>query len=303
MFNESRFVFVGGAGRSGTTMIQKYLLSHPEISGGPEFYHTRDVFKLYQKFYNHKEALQVYMEGLDLENHFKDFYSSFFKGFYSEDIKVITEKTPTNIEVAHTLLNLYPEALFIYIYRDGRGVVNSHLKVKKRAKKKGKNLTELNLIRTSKYWIQRQEIARQVKEEHPNRFIEIKYEDFLIDPEKHLKTLFSTLEIKNYSEEVLRNKSGDYSRDVHINDIWYTNEMYNSGVNKKKANQWKNDLNILQRFVLNSILFKELKIANYEVSNSYKVFNYVFSFFLNWKEELKSLKVLKPFLYVKRRLQ
>ena len=79
MFNESRFVFVGGAGRSGTTMIQKYLLSHPEISGGPEFYHTRDVFKLYQKFYNHKEALQVYMEDLDLENHFKDFYSSFFK--------------------------------------------------------------------------------------------------------------------------------------------------------------------------------------------------------------------------------
>ena len=125
----------------------------------------------------------------------------------------------------------------------------------------------------------------------------------MIDPEEHLKTLFSTLEIKNYSEEVLRNKSGDYSRDVHINDIWYTNEMYNSGVNKKKANQWKNDLNILQRFVLNSILFKELKIANYEVSNSYKVFNYVFSFFLNWKEELKSLKVLKPFLYVKRRLQ
>ena len=70
-----------------------------------------------------------------------------------------------------------------------------------------------------------------------------------------------------------------------------TNEMYNSGVNKKKANQWKNDLNILQRFVLNSILFKELKIANYEVSNSYKVFNYVFSFFISistWKPLNKS---------------
>ena len=42
----SRFIFVGGAPRSGTTLVQNMLDSHPDILGGPEFIHIPDIINL-----------------------------------------------------------------------------------------------------------------------------------------------------------------------------------------------------------------------------------------------------------------
>ena len=34
---ETKFIFVGGSPRSGTTLVQRILASHPNIFGRPEF--------------------------------------------------------------------------------------------------------------------------------------------------------------------------------------------------------------------------------------------------------------------------
>lgn len=41
-----RYILVGGAPRSGTTLLQNILDSHPDIVGGPEFMHLRDFVEL-----------------------------------------------------------------------------------------------------------------------------------------------------------------------------------------------------------------------------------------------------------------
>ena len=41
-----RFVFIGGSPRSGTTLVQNILDSHPVICGGPEFHHLPDIMNL-----------------------------------------------------------------------------------------------------------------------------------------------------------------------------------------------------------------------------------------------------------------
>ena len=47
-----KFICVGGCGRSGTTLVQKILLNHPQISGGPEFGYTAQIMDLYATMSN-----------------------------------------------------------------------------------------------------------------------------------------------------------------------------------------------------------------------------------------------------------
>ena len=43
-----RLIIVGGAPRSGTTMFQSMMNSHPQIHGGPEFDHLCDIVRLHE---------------------------------------------------------------------------------------------------------------------------------------------------------------------------------------------------------------------------------------------------------------
>ena len=41
------FIFIGGSPRSGTTLLQRLLVAHPNISGGAEFGANTMIFKTY----------------------------------------------------------------------------------------------------------------------------------------------------------------------------------------------------------------------------------------------------------------
>ena len=51
MARGNKFIFVGGAGRSGTTMVQNVLDSHPDIIGGPQFRNIPDIIDLRKKLH------------------------------------------------------------------------------------------------------------------------------------------------------------------------------------------------------------------------------------------------------------
>ena len=46
MARGEQFIFVGGAARSGTTLVQNILDSYPYIIGGPEFRNIPSIIKL-----------------------------------------------------------------------------------------------------------------------------------------------------------------------------------------------------------------------------------------------------------------
>jgi len=306
MNNFPRFIFVGGAGRSGTTLVQKLLLSHPQVDGGAEFFFTKDILQLHKNMYESsvRANMSQYYTEEQLKNRIIEFYQSFFQNFSNPSIKFISEKTPSNIEVADLLLDLFEDAIFINVYRDGRAVVNSHLQVKQRGKTQGKNLTEIGSKRTSRYWSNCIQLAGKTRNNHPQRFFDLKYEDLLDDPMSSFKEIFDYLGLEGHDvlkdpEKMAQDKADNK---VHINEIWYTKEMYEKGIDKSRLELWKKEMSSWSILISNSVMYKELRSLGYPISSLYSPFYTLFDFLSNWKERVKDWWLIKPFVLLKRKL-
>jgi hypothetical protein len=305
MSNKPKYIFIGGAGRSGTTLVQKILLGHPSISGGPEFYFTKPIFELLDRMLkiHSSNCFHPSIKKMDLEKLVRQFYDELLKGYGDDNTEYISEKTPSNIHVAEILLNSYPDSLFINVYRDGRAVLNSHFNVKKRGRENGKNLTEIGLVKTSVYWNRCIKEGFTAAKKFPGRVINISYEQLIQNPKVVLTNLFQELNLSSYSEmlnpENIQLKEGENK--PHINNIWYTEEMYSNSFDTSKRLSWKKEMNIFRQYIATSIMYEQLIDLGFELKPVHQFGNSIFTFFYNWKSVVKSWRILYPLLYIKRR--
>ena len=307
MKQELEYIFIGGAGRSGTTLVQKIMLAQQGVVGGAEFYHTKDIMDLYEKIASNtkNQVLKNAIPMADLKRQFRELLHSFFESYLKDDSRFISEKTPTNIEVVDPIFELLPTAYFLNVYRDGRAVLNSHFQVKKRARKQGKNLTEINLIRTSMYWRSCIRKGLEAKGKYPQRVFSLQYEELIRNPAQAFGETFDHLGIRandslNRPEEI---QFEDKKQEAHVNEVWYTEKMYNQGLAEDRIDQWKKELSFFHRFGANVIMYPELKELDYSVPSYYRIFHLTFDYLFHWKSNLKKWLILRPIIQLKRRLQ
>ena len=122
-----RPVFIGGAGRSGTTLLRTMLASHPAMVGGNEFKLLPQVAELWRAFSALPEVMGQYQLSEDyLNTHFAQFAEGLFRPYLKQsgDLRLV-EKTPHNILAADFLTGVFPQAQLIHMVRDGRDVACS----------------------------------------------------------------------------------------------------------------------------------------------------------------------------------
>jgi hypothetical protein len=131
-----RLIFVGGAPRSGTTLVQNQLDCHPEILGVPEFLHLPDIVSL-------RETLPGLLgdgnPGADrIDELVRDLILSFLLPLWQrEGTTYLSEKTPENVLVFEELAELFPGSRYLFVLRDPRATVASMLEVARRARERG----------------------------------------------------------------------------------------------------------------------------------------------------------------------
>jgi hypothetical protein len=150
------------------------------------------------------------------------------------------EKTPANIFQIEKILEYYPQAKFIAITRNPYAVYASW-------KKKDKNK---NIISVIKNWI---EINQAIfKNNNQKNFLAIKYEDLITNPEKTIKSLCEFID-EPYSPELL---------DVEVLNT-HSEARGTKGFNQDSLNKWKNELNYLEKFVINILTKRLSKLCGY----------------------------------------
>lgn len=213
--------FILGIGRSGTTLMLSILNSHPLVQATPEvnffefFYHSwknktsfsnkdYEYIQSYINFYKHKKNVSGFDWNLDLfkdkisqvkkvtfQNIYNSFYRSFLYDGKHKDFKFNFDKNHINMLYINEIVNCMPDSKFVLMLR------NPMANFLSRKEKMNFRNTEVyfNAIRWQYYNVI---ISRFIKK-FPDKFIVLRYEDLVSNPEVQLKSVanFFGFEYKN----------------------------------------------------------------------------------------------------------
>ncbi len=281
----ARFLFVGGAARSGTTLVQKILCAHSQIAGGPEFDQLVPLMQMYDRM---RQPVRLdrqawYYSAAGLADRTRQFVSSLFDGVREKhpQVEIISEKTPSNIAVAGTLLELFPDSRFVHVLRDGRDMLLSHKKVKERfLQEKGAAakpwLADFDQKVLTGHWKDNVEQARRIEQLAPEsirqRFLTIKYEELVAEPVAQIQRLCNHVGITPEPlmltpEKVDPTVTGQIA---NIDNVWYTQAQFSQEFNTNSIGKWKQGLSWWEQLTANLRMAPELERLGYDVPTSTK---------------------------------
>lgn len=214
------FPFLVGSARSGTTLLRVMLDSHPVLAIPGESHFIDGMaakkdryerpngfatdlflddlwrssrFRLWGLQRDDLSDLLHGVAGLDLADALRCVYRAYA---WQHDKHRYGDKTPRYVLHMDALAELFPEARFVHIIRDGRDAALSMLDMDWRGVP---TLTE-----AARFWRDRVKTGRRVgKELGPDRYREVRYEALIADPEDSLRSVCHFIDL-DFDDAMLR---------------------------------------------------------------------------------------------------
>ncbi|MGB5706786.1 MAG: sulfotransferase [Arenicellales bacterium] len=241
-------IFLFSLPRSGSTLLQKLLMSHEQIASIPEpwillpaVYQTRLVGQLSE--FNHitcRAALKDMIEHLDNgEETYYQYLAGFVMQIYSDLCKnnelYFLDKTPRYYLIIPEIARMFPDAKFIFLFRNPLQIYSSLLQTF------GKN----SFWHSYPYHIDLhdgQELLTNGYICFKDRSIAINYENLVTSPDVHINRLLEYLDLetplnKSYGlvDQELDGKMGDKSakKNIDSDSLMKWKSTFNSPVRKR----------------------------------------------------------------------
>ena len=209
MIQGKQFLYIIGAERSGTTWLQAMLGAHPAVCTQGELH----LFIHYVIPWMNSWELQMGMrqsgifDGLPMvwsQEEFHAFLREFLRQAYDKVLSakpgasIILDKDPGNAMYTDLIDRLIPNAKFIHIIRDGRDVSASLLAA---SKGWGSIWAPRDIESAAKSW-KKFVLGAKKASGYTDRYMEVRYEDFLTNGPETLKTVFDFVGIQASPEEI-----------------------------------------------------------------------------------------------------
>ncbi len=268
--------FIVGSGRSGTTLLRMILCSHSRIAIPPETWFLLDLvtgFPLQSRLDDeqlHRAVEQIvgHYRWPDLEIDAEQFARD-AKQLNAPTIRALSDmiyqticlrenrprwgdKTPPYVRIVPQLAELYPNAQFVYLVRDGRDVASSF---------QSKRWYGRWLVDNAREWVESIAYMREYRSLlDAKRLFELKYEDLVRSPEQLTRELCHFLgedfepEMLNWMKRVRQQVP---ERELHIH------EKLMRPPGPGDIARWERELPKLQLLSLEAHIGKELEESGY----------------------------------------
>lgn len=181
---EEKVIFIGGAPRSGTTLVQRMISVHSQsasLPGESDVFSPKSLFD-YERFRPYIEY-DAFCGVIERASSVVEFFILLHKAALNDDDvfhrKLVIEKTPQHIKRAQFILDHFPNARMIHVVRDPRDCFVS-------ARSSGNIPQGVSPATYASYW--RRCVTARLRCNDP-RIIDVRYEDLTLDPEACIKRI------------------------------------------------------------------------------------------------------------------
>ena len=251
--DDTKLLFIVGRGRSGTSLLQTILNTHPQISVAPEAQFIMFLRRRYQNanwnesriaafardlwleermenWHLEPEALKQQLlkhnENADFATLCKEVYYQYGLSKQKKQLKIVGDKNPHYALYLKHLIDLYPNAKFVHIVRDPRDTVLSY---------KAVNFDADHTATLANRWNIYNKAIVKFSKKMPGKFYFLRFEDLLTKPEKTLTQLCEFIGVE-YEPEMLNfyKKEQDWEADFRKN--------LKNPLDPNKAYRWKKEM-------------------------------------------------------------
>ena len=233
-------IFIGGCGRSGTSLLREILNRHPDIACGPETTFLCDLVN------PARLAVEWGLPCAEIEAQVRHspnvvrFAETFFGAFAAREGKPRwADKTPRNVTVIPRLLAWFPNAKFIHLIRDGRDVACSLRHHPRQAVRHGR-IVPVNsnnpIHQCTRRWLRETSLGIAFHA-HP-RCTSLRYESLVNDTESTLRHLCGFLDV-DFSHDLLTPAA---ARGPAREGRLLNNERVDAPVHSESIGRWRRDL-------------------------------------------------------------
>lgn len=201
-------VFVVGAERSGTTWVFDLLRNHPLVAGVFEsklFKPGRGVAGLLHPEVWETEGLSTLISRADAVELTRDVTAGLLLRAVEPPMQYLAEKTPSHVLSMLEIAEVFPDARFVHVVRDGRDVCVSRRAARRtwasdwKREPRGREVT-----RTARTWRRDVVAGRQSTARLGTSVLEIRYESLWADPIGQTRSLFNFVGLPIAAGEVER---------------------------------------------------------------------------------------------------
>jgi hypothetical protein len=214
------FPFLVGSERSGTTMFRLMLDAHPDMAVPPESYFIIDLYRRRKSFERAGRPYDTIAvandlagsrwfrewgmpprelatamrreEGVDFAEAMRKVYRGYARMYGKSRYG---DKTPAYVQHIRVLAEIFPEARFVHLIRDGRNVALSLTEVK---------WGPTDVLEGALQWRERVLRGRRAGVEvGAHRYLEVRYEQLVAEPESVLREVSGFIELP-FDEAMLR---------------------------------------------------------------------------------------------------
>lgn len=272
--------FIVGSDRSGTTMLRlmldrapdgpavppetMFITDHaPVLKRGDLSKHdaavsfTKKVWKHPRvKLWNLDGEPDLPPEGLSHADAFAWGVSQPFITYMRRDNKTWwADKTPPHIDHIELLKQIFPDAKFIELVRDGRDVALSIM---------GLPFGGNNAWVTGKRWAHCIRQGKRAHERYPDDVITVRYEDLITESERELRRVSAFVGI-DYHEDMLKVENTDPSKLQADQAKWFSNLW--AGINTSAMGKWRKKMTPGDQAVYLAAAKAELEYHGYDLGD------------------------------------
>jgi hypothetical protein len=268
--------FIVGNDRSGTTMLRLVLDRSREAAIPPESMFLADfeparrrgalddrasATRLLAEIWKHPKVRlwgvngspPTPPEGLDHAAAYRFAVEAPYRAYAAAQGKQrFGDKTPLYLRYVDAIDEIWPDARFVVLVRDGRDVALSL---------RGVPFGANNVYTAARSWAHGVRLGQEAQLRRPDRTLTVRYEDLVADPELHVRALCSFLGL-TYDPDMLEIQRTDPGKIVQDQAGWFTNVF--DGINATAVGKWRTEMSQRDRRVFAAVAGPELSALGYE---------------------------------------